>query len=74
MHSQNIDKLELPTILIELSRKYFEELGNSTAETTQNPQKKEKIQQEIYQCQECLTLGKSEFGDESQGILKGLVI
>lgn len=29
VHSQDIDKLELPTILIELSRKYFEELGNS---------------------------------------------
>ena len=40
VHSQDIDKLELPTILIELSRKYFEELGNSVAESTENSQKK----------------------------------
>jgi hypothetical protein len=27
VHAQDVDKLELPTILIELSRKYFDELG-----------------------------------------------
>lgn len=43
VHSQDIDKLELPTILIELSRKYFDELGNSTSETTENKQKKENL-------------------------------
>ncbi|QDW22663.1 rubredoxin [Flavobacterium sp. KBS0721] len=73
VHSQDIDKLELPTILIELSKKYFEELGNSVPETTENPQKKEKPQLDIYQCQECLTLYKSEYGDESQGIPKGIL-
>jgi len=73
VHSQDIDKLELPTILIELSRKYFDELGNSTSETTENPQKKEKTQLDIYQCQECLTLYKSEYGDESQNIPKGIL-
>jgi rubredoxin len=73
VHSQDIDKLELPTILIELSRKYFDELGNSTVETTENPQKKEKTQLDIYQCLECLTLYKSEYGDESQNIPKGIL-
>jgi rubredoxin len=63
----------LPTILIELSRKYFDELGNSTLETTENPQKKEKQQLDIYQCQECLTLYKSEYGDENQGIPQGIL-
>ena len=73
VHSQDIDKLELPTILIELSRKYFEELGNSIPESTENTQKKEKPQLDIYQCQECLTLYNSEYGDESQGIPKGIL-
>ena len=73
VHSQDIDKLELPTILIELSKKYFEELGNSVPETTENLQKKEKAPLDIYQCQECLTLYKSEYGDESQGIPKGIL-
>lgn len=40
VHSQDIDKLELPTILIELSKKYFEELGNTASETAENLQKK----------------------------------
>ena len=34
---------------------------------------KEKPQQGIYQCQECLTLYKPEYGDESQGIPKGIL-
>ena len=73
VHSQDIDKLELPTILIELSRKYFDELGNSISETAESTPKKENPQLDIYQCQECLTLYKSEFGDESQNIPKGIL-
>jgi len=73
VHSQDIDKLELPTILIELSRKYFDELGNSISETAESKQKKENPQLDIYQCQECLTLYKSEFGDERQNIPKGIL-
>jgi rubredoxin len=73
VHSQDIDKLELPTILIELSRKYFEELGNSVPEVNENLQKKEKILLDVYQCQECLTLYNPEYGDESQNIPKGLL-
>ncbi|MWB93342.1 rubredoxin [Flavobacterium sp. GA093] len=73
VHSQDIDKLELPNILIELSKKYFDELGNSIAETTETTQKKEKPQLDIYQCQECLTTYNSEYGDVDQGIAKGVL-
>jgi len=73
VHSQDIDKLELPTILIELSRKYFEDLGNSVPETIENNQKKEKPQLDIYQCQECLTTYNPEYGDESQNVPKGIL-
>jgi rubredoxin len=73
VHSQDIDKLELPTILIELSRKYFEELGNSVPETIENTKKKEKPQLDIYQCQECLTTYNPEYGDQSQNVPKGIL-
>ena len=73
VHSQDIDKLELPTILIELSRKYFEGLGNLIPETIENNQKKEKAQLDIYQCQECLSLYNPEYGDQSQKIPKGIL-
>jgi rubredoxin len=71
--AQDVDKLELPTILIELSKKYFEELGNSVLEVNTTRIKKELKEQDIHQCKECLTLYNSEYGDNSQGIEKGVL-
>jgi rubredoxin len=72
VHTQDVDKLELPTILIELSRKYFDELGNSVSEIdTTTAIKKEKKQLDVHQCQDCLTVYNCEYGDEEQGIEKG---
>lgn len=73
VHTQDVDKLELPSILIELSRKYFEELGNnSTIETSSSSKtKKETKEKDVYQCQECLTIYNPEYGDIVQGIEKG---
>lgn len=73
VHAQDIDKLELPTILIELSKKYFEELGNSVPEVSTTAAKKEKKQQDVHQCPECLTIYNSEYGDVTQGIAKGVL-
>jgi rubredoxin len=72
VHTQDVDKLELPTILIELSRKYFDELGNSVSKIdTTTAIKKEKKQLDVHQCQDCLTVYNCEYGDEEQGIEKG---
>jgi len=72
VHVQDVDKLELPTILIELSRKYFDELGSSVTEIeTATVVKKENKEQDVHQCQECLTVYNSEYGDLEQGIEKG---
>ncbi|MFV8465048.1 rubredoxin [Flavobacterium sp. LB1P62] len=73
VHAQDVDKLELPTILIELSRKYFEDLGNQIVEVNKTATKKENAAQDIHQCPECLTLYNSEYGDVSQGIEKGVL-
>lgn len=73
VHTQDVDKIELPTILIELSRKYFDELGNSVSEASSNTSKKEKTEQETHQCTECLTVYNSEYGDLIQGIEKGIL-
>jgi rubredoxin len=73
VHTQDVDKLELPNILIELSKKYFEELGNATLEINANTTKKEKKSQEVHQCQECLTIYNSDYGDVAQGIEKGVL-
>jgi len=73
VHTQDVDKLELPTILIELSRKYFDELGNQIIEEPAKATKKETTTQDIHQCPECLTLYNSEYGDVIQGIEKGVL-
>ena len=72
VHTQDVDKLELPTILIELSKKYFEELGNSILEISTNTSEKETVIEELHQCQDCLTLYNPLFGDRSQGIQEGV--
>lgn len=71
--AQDVDKQELPAILIELSRKYFEELGNSVLEVNTTTIKKEISEQDIHQCPECLTLFNAEYGDVTQGINKGVL-
>jgi rubredoxin len=73
VHTQDVDKLELPNILIELSKKYFEELGDSVLEFQNTTTKKEKKAQDIYQCPECLTVYNSDYGDSTQGIEKGVL-
>lgn len=71
--AQDVDKQELPNILIELSRKYFDELGNTVLEVNAPQVKKELQEADIHQCSECLTLYNSEYGDVTQGILKGVL-
>ena len=71
--AQDVDKQELPTILIELSKKYFEELGNTVLEVNAPTAKKEPQETDIHQCSECLTLYNSEYGDVTQGIKKGVL-
>lgn len=71
--AQDVDKQELPTILIELSKKYFEELGNTVLEVNAPTVKKELQETDIHQCSECLTLYNSEYGDVTQGIEKGVL-
>lgn len=73
VHTQDVDKLELPNILIELSKKYFEELGNTVFEANTTTVKKEKKIEETHQCPECLTIYTPEFGDVIQGIEKGVL-
>ena len=73
VHTQDVDKLELPNILIELSRKYFGELGNAVTEISASATKKEKTIEEVHQCPECLTIYNPTYGDAIQGIEKGVL-
>ncbi|AWG21875.1 rubredoxin [Flavobacterium faecale] len=73
VHAQDVDKLELPNILIELSKKYFDQLGNTILDSTTESKipKKEVMVQDVYQCQDCLTVYNSKYGDLHQDIPVG---
>ncbi|MGL5111660.1 MAG: rubredoxin [Flavobacterium sp.] len=72
VHTQDVDQLELPTILIELSKLYFDALGESILEISSITTKKDLKMEDSYQCSECLTIYNADFGDPSQGIAKGV--
>ena len=73
IQAQDVDKQELPAILIELSKKYFEELGNPVLEEKKSSPKKEVQKEEMHQCNDCLTLYNSTYGDVAQGVAKGVL-
>ncbi len=67
LHVQDVDKVELPGLLMELSQLYFEQLGTERDEVIQ-PVVKEKTEQEVYQCQDCMTIYSEAFGDKTKNI------
>lgn len=71
VHVQDVDKVDLPGVLIELSKKYFDQLGAPVEELKIPSKQKEVISQEVHQCTHCLTIYDQEMGDESQQIAKG---
>ena len=68
VHVQDVDKVELPGLLMELSQLYFEQLGNEIIEEKPTEDKKEVIKEDVYQCQDCLTIYNKVFGDITQNI------
>ena len=68
MHVQDVDKVELPGLLMELSQLYFKQLGTEREEENTGEVKKEIIKEEVFQCKECLTVYDEIYGDITQGI------
>jgi rubredoxin len=68
MHVQDVDKVELPGLLMELSKLYFEQLGTQKEEIKSGDIKKETKEENVYQCQDCLTIYNEVFGDITQDI------
>lgn len=70
-HAQDVDKIELPGLLMELSKKYFEQLGKIRAkEEVENIAEEKKVSL-VYQCASCLTVYDAVYGDDTAGISKG---
>lgn len=71
-YAHDIDKIELPGLLMELSKNYFEQLGKVKV---QEDLKKddEKSTQKVYQCQSCFTVYDKNYGDEKAEISAGTI-
>jgi len=68
VHVQDVDMVELPGLLMELSRMYFDQLGNEKEETVLPESKPEIEEYDVYQCSECFTIYDPEYGDPNQEI------
>jgi len=68
MHVQDVDKVELPGLLMELSQLYFDQLGSEIEAEKEVEVQKETTELEVYQCKDCLTIYDEAFGDITQNI------
>ncbi|NMH88721.1 rubredoxin domain-containing protein [Flavivirga algicola] len=68
MHVQDVDKVELPGLLMELSQLYFEQLGTEREEEKTIEVISEYVEEEVYQCKDCLTVYNEVYGDVTQNI------
>ncbi len=71
VHVQDVDKVELPGLLMELSKLYFEQLGSEQEVNSPKTSKKETTEEEIHQCSECMTVYHKDYGDVTQNITPG---
>ncbi|MBD0832734.1 rubredoxin domain-containing protein [Aestuariibaculum sediminum] len=68
MHVQDVDMVELPGLLMELSKLYFEQLGMERAQNVVVNEKIETHKTEVYQCKECATIYENKYGDVTQNV------
>lgn len=72
VHVQDVDKRDLPGLLMELSKIYFDQLGSNNEDSLPEKEEKQILELEVHQCRECLTIYDPEFGDLQQGIAPGV--
>jgi rubredoxin len=72
IYAQDVDRMELPGLLMELSKKYFNQLG--TVAVVKKSEKKESPQtsKTVHQCISCLTVYDPAYGDAQGGIPPGI--
>jgi len=68
IHVQDVDKAELPSLLMELSRLYFEQLGSEKEDALPSKVAVQDVEVEVYQCKDCLTVYNKTYGDSTQNI------
>jgi len=73
---QDVDKIELPGLLMELSRLFFDKLGDAPTFSDlviEEPLYQKSIKKEVHQCISCLTIYDEVYGNPNQGIPPNVV-
>jgi len=67
-YAHDVDKIELPGLLMELSKKYFAQLGRVVDKKEITTRIDEPPTQLVYQCESCFTVYDKVYGDQKAGI------
>lgn len=69
VYAQDVDKIELPGLLMELSKMYFDQLGDAPEDKTEKNIDQETLKNtEVHQCSDCMTIYDSTYGDTAANI------
>ncbi|MDC6390510.1 rubredoxin [Maribacter sp. PR1] len=72
-YAQDVDKIELPGLLMELSKNYFEQLRRIVEKPKVVRKTEETSSKIVFQCQSCFTIYDKMYGDPKAGIKAGTV-
>ncbi|MEM9001747.1 MAG: rubredoxin [Bacteroidota bacterium] len=70
-YAQDVDKIELPGLLMELSKKYFGQLG-AGPKKEKKVAKRDNIHVNVHQCGSCMTIYDASIGDAKNNIPAGI--
>lgn len=71
--AQDVDKIELPGLLMELSKQYFDQLGIKPAVDPEiSADNNVEMKKVVYQCASCQTVYDELYGDEKSGVKPGI--
>lgn len=70
-YAQDIDKIELPGLLMELSKMYFDQLGQVNDNEETSNEEVVDVKTALFQCQHCFTVYDETYGDEANGVIAG---
>jgi rubredoxin len=70
VYAQDVDKKELPNLLIELSKHYFLQLGQQSEKKGKKLEAVKPISNTVHQCRNCLTIYDEAMGEPQSNIDK----
>ncbi|MEM1336824.1 MAG: rubredoxin [Bacteroidota bacterium] len=71
LYAQEVDKRQLGQLLMELSKKYFEELSRTKEKPKVNEKSSGASLRSVYQCRSCLTVYDEALGDATAEVAAG---